>query len=124
MNGKLIGWGIVLIFFGVLAAALLAGLGFLLILIGGGLLVVGAVTSPPLPAQPFVVVPQPYPVYYPQQPPPPPSYNPPPAQSPVNVHVHQAAAQPAPPRVMWRCRYCNTVYSETAGKCPNCGAAF
>jgi hypothetical protein len=126
VNGKPIAWGIVFVFLGILLAAsvVFVALGVLSILAGAGLIVLGAVTKPPMAPQPYVVVPQPYPVYYPQQPPPPPSYYPTPAQPPVNVHVHQAAAQVAPPQVMWRCRYCSTVYPETAGKCPQCGAAF
>lgn len=41
--------------------------------------------------------------------------------SPVVVTVQPATS---PPQVMFRCRHCNHVYHETAGKCPNCGAPF
>lgn len=42
----------------------------------------------------------------------------------VVVNVNQAAAPVAPPKVMFRCRYCQTVFPESEGKCPSCGAKF
>ncbi len=59
--------------------------------------------------------------------PPPP---PPPPPSPVVVNVMAPPSQmlppppPPPPQVMFRCRHCNTVYPEMAGRCPSCGAPF
>lgn len=57
------------------------------------------------------------------KPPPPP----PPTQVVVNVASPQASyppPPPPPPQVMFRCRYCNRVYPETDGKCPQCGGGF
>ena len=56
------------------------------------------------------------------KPPPPP----PPTQVVVNVAAPQAPypPPPPPPQVMFRCRYCNHVYPEIAGRCPQCGAGF
>lgn len=52
---------------------------------------------------------------------------PPPGPAPVVIHNYQATPQmpPAPPpQIMFRCRYCHTVYPEVHGKCPSCGAGF
>ena len=46
-----------------------------------------------------------------------------PAGSPTAVHV-TINAPTAPTRVMVRCPYCRSVYPETDGKCPSCGAHF
>jgi hypothetical protein len=43
----------------------------------------------------------------------------------INVHVHLSPAGVAPPppaRV--RCPYCKSVYDESKGRCPSCGARF
>jgi hypothetical protein len=63
-------------------------------------------------------------VYYPQ-PPPPTFYAPPPVVVNFqNSNPPGVPPPPLPPQVMFRCRYCQNVYPETAGRCPQCGAAF
>jgi hypothetical protein len=116
--------GVLLLFLGLIfiASILLAVVGVLFVIIGLILLIAGAVL-PSQNAPQVVVVQQPVPAYYapgPGQP----QYYPPPPQPPVTVNVHQAAPPPPPPQVMYRCRFCNTVYPETKGKCPACGASF
>jgi hypothetical protein len=117
------------------AGTVIAGL-FILVL---GLLfsstIIGAIIGIPLIIVGIIVMvhgarskPEP-PIYY-QPPPvyPPPVYYPPP---PVVVNVHQAPhpgyqglPPPPPPQIMRRCRYCENVYPEVAGRCPRCGASF
>jgi len=121
--GLLIG-GIFLLLFGIVlfGTIFLAPLGVLLAFIGFIMLIVGAVTSPPRPQ--VVLVQQPAPIYYP---PPTPqfAYNPnQPVPPPVMVNVQPAVTAPPPPQIMRRCSYCNAVYSESLGKCPQCGAGF
>jgi hypothetical protein len=107
--------GILLLLFGLALTATIIGavLGIPLLIIGIILIAVGAKSNP----SPPMVYYQPQPVYY--APPP----------TPVNVYVQQTAQAsppppPPPPQVMFRCRYCQTVYPETQGRCPNCGAGF
>jgi hypothetical protein len=76
-------------------------IGIPLIVVGLYLLIKGATWTPPTPQTQVVYV-QPQPVFFPVPPP-------------------QA---PPPPQVMRRCEYCNTVYPESAQKCPSCGAGF
>jgi hypothetical protein len=42
----------------------------------------------------------------------------------VHITIHAPTAPAHPAKVMLRCPYCRTVYSELEGKCPSCGAAF
>ncbi len=111
--------GVLLLLFGLALSATIIGaiIGVPLIIVAIVVIVMGAKSKP---VQPVVYV-QPQPFYYP-----PPAYQQP-AQAPVVIQNYQAAAAPAappPPQVMFRCRYCQSVYPETAGKCPKCGAGF
>lgn len=108
--------GIVLLLLGLILTATIIGaiLGIPLLIIGFILIIVGAASSST----------NPQPVYYPVPPvylPPPPSASP---ATPVYVNVHPAPSAPAPPQIMRRCRYCQTVFPEASSKCPRCGAAF
>jgi len=118
--GSIVG-GVILMIIGLGFTATIIGaiIGIPLLIVGLYLVIKGATSSPPRPQQQVVYV-QPQPVYFPVPPPPGPAYS----AQPVTVNVQQAAAAPPPPQIMRRCRYCNTVYPESAQKCPSCGAAF
>ncbi|MFI5414273.1 MAG: hypothetical protein ACHQ16_01170 [Candidatus Lutacidiplasmatales archaeon] len=106
--------------------------GTVMLIVGLGLTItiIGAIFGVPLILLGIVFIirgarPDPPPVVYSQQPPPPLSYAPP----PVVVNVQQPSQPslplpPPPPQVMFRCRYCQSVYPESAGRCPQCGASF
>jgi hypothetical protein len=111
--GTVIG-GVVILILGLLFTATIIGaiIGIPLIIIGIVVIAQGARPAPP----PVV--------YYQAPPPPPPMYYQP--SPPVVVNVQQAShgGAPPPPQVMFRCRYCQNVYPEAAGRCPRCGAGF
>jgi hypothetical protein len=116
VNSGTIITGIVLLLIGLFLSAtiILAIIGIPLLFIGFILIIVGAVSSSP---QTQTVYYPPAPVYY--SPPLPPG-----SPSPVTVNVHQPAPVQLPPQIMRRCNYCNTVYPESALRCPSCGSAF
>ncbi|MGP8077358.1 MAG: hypothetical protein ACLQD8_04950 [Thermoplasmata archaeon] len=99
--GSIVG-GVILMIIGLGFTATIIGaiIGIPLLIIGLYLVIKGATYTPPPPQQQVVYV-QPQPIY-----------------------VQQAAAAVPPPEIMLRCKYCNTVYPETAQKCPSCGATF
>ena len=105
--------GVILLLVGIALIATIVGavLGVVLLIAGITVIVLGLWTAPHASPPAIYMVP-------------PMTHTPPP---PVVVNVHQPGPPhpaPPPPQVMFRCRYCQSVYPETLGRCPRCGAGF
>ena len=105
--------GVILLLVGIALIVTIVGavLGVVLLIAGITVIVLGLWTTPQASPPAIYMVPST-------------THTPPP---PVVVNIHQNGPShptPPPPQVMLRCRYCQSVYPETLGRCPRCGAGF
>ncbi len=105
--------GVILLLVGIALIVTIVGavLGVVLLIAGITVIVLGLWTTPQASPPAIYMVPST-------------THTPPP---PVVVNIHQTGPSPPTPppaQVMFRCRYCQSVYPETLGRCPRCGAGF